>query len=139
MSDAPAQCPACAGDNPTCPACHPYTHDEEAQKRTKNGQLPRGDVVTIGALPHGMASKMPSIVIAVELSNGNRVYAQTSMKLFLEAASAFAAQFPDVLKSKTVFAVDDEGKATVLMVPEGYTGVIGIEPTPVKGDDEPVH
>ncbi len=108
--------------------------DEAA--REVGPQLPGGPVVMIGALPGGMTSGMPSVMIAAEVE-GRRVFVQASMKVFLLAAQQLAAAYPKVLESPLVFATQGD-KAIVQMVPEGHVGVVSIVPAPPppKSDDE---
>ena len=51
--------------------------------------------MTIGALPAGMSSGLPSVGICIDLPNGEYVFAETSLKLFLNAADALKARYGD--------------------------------------------
>lgn len=101
-----------------------------------------GVVAMVGALPTGMQSSRPSVMIEVVTEDGRHVFAQTTMRLFLMAASAFAAKWPGLLADPTVFAADvHTGKAVVHVVPDGHVGVIGSVPaedavTQRKPDEE---
>jgi hypothetical protein len=49
----------------------------------------------VSALEAGMESGDPSIMIGIELENGEVVMAETSLRLFLTAADAFRARYGD--------------------------------------------
>lgn len=52
--------------------------------------------VTLAALPGGMESGLPSLYMRFDLPDGRTVLTQTSMALFVNAAVAFSARFPDL-------------------------------------------
>lgn len=54
------------------------------------------DVIEVAALDGGMQSGLPSVMFRIDLPNGEVVLAETSMRLFLNAAKAFMARYGDV-------------------------------------------
>lgn len=64
-----------------------------AEKRERIIHLGDGSHIEIAALSQGMQSGRPSIAIRIDLPDGNVVIAETSMALFLSAASAFRARY----------------------------------------------
>lgn len=99
-------------------------------------RLPGGEVEMLGVIPHGTATG-PSVAIGVEVE-GRVVVAQMTMKTFLAAAQMFAGAFPEVLEGKAVFAASGD-HATVMMIPDGHVGVIGIVAEPKADPDETVN
>lgn len=55
----------------------------------------KGELERIGALPGGMASGKASVALVVRLDDGRLVFAETSLELFLGAAVALRARYPD--------------------------------------------
>lgn len=51
------------------------------------------DGMEVAALPGGMESGRPSVALRIPLPDGQVVIAETSMRLFLGAARAFAARY----------------------------------------------
>jgi hypothetical protein len=49
--------------------------------------------IKLGVLPGGMTSGMPSISMAIPLEDGRVVLAETSYRLFMMAAEAFATRY----------------------------------------------
>lgn len=49
--------------------------------------------IEVAALGGGMTSGRPSVAIRLDLPDGRVVFAETSMRLFLAAARAFAAKY----------------------------------------------
>ena len=68
----------------------------ELETKMKDGSLLTGDITDVGALPNGMASGRPSVAIRIKLTNGEEVVAQTSAALFVGAANAIAARYPEI-------------------------------------------
>lgn len=56
------------------------------------------DDITIAVLDKGMKSGKPSVGILIKLPDGKTLLAQTSAKLFVSAANAIHAKYPDLLK-----------------------------------------
>lgn len=55
--------------------------------------LGEGASISISALAGGMTSGRPSVMFRFDLPNGQTVLAETSMRLFLATARAFAARY----------------------------------------------
>ena len=55
-------------------------------------------LVDVAVLPRGMASGRPSVAIRLHLEDGSTVIAQTSARLFVTAARAIHARYPDLLE-----------------------------------------
>jgi hypothetical protein len=55
-----------------------------------------GGEIQVAGLEGGMQSGLPSVTIRIDLPNGEVVLAETSMRLFLNAAKAFMARYGDV-------------------------------------------
>ena len=51
--------------------------------------------LALATLDAGMASGRPSLAIRVDLPDGKVVFVETSVKLFLVAAAAIRAKYPD--------------------------------------------
>lgn len=51
--------------------------------------------ITVLGLAGGMSSGAPSIAFVIDLPDGRKVFAQTSMKLLVQAADAFKAYYGD--------------------------------------------
>lgn len=49
--------------------------------------------MSIGVLPSGMTSGKPSVSMIFDLPSGEKVFAETSLRLFLTAARAFASVY----------------------------------------------
>jgi hypothetical protein len=56
------------------------------------------DTFAVAALKEGMQSGLPSVAFIIELKNGEYVFAQTSLRLFLTAADAFRVHYGDPRK-----------------------------------------
>ncbi len=56
-----------------------------------------GSVLHIAALDGGMASGLPSLMIRLDLPNGEYAIVETSVRAFLNAAAAIHAKFEDIL------------------------------------------
>lgn len=54
--------------------------------------------ITVAVLSDGMTSGRPSIAMRFELPDGQTVVAETSARLFVLAARAIMAKYPDVLE-----------------------------------------
>lgn len=54
-----------------------------------------GVPIRIGALPRGMASGATAVAIMIELPDGRVVLTETSLALFLMAAQALKAKYPN--------------------------------------------
>jgi hypothetical protein len=52
--------------------------------------------IQVAALPGGMASGRPSIMIRIDLPDGKIVMAETSARLFCSAARAIMGRYPDL-------------------------------------------
>lgn len=52
--------------------------------------------IQVGVLDHGMTSGQPSIGIRLDLPDGRSVVAETSARLFVTAANAIQARYPDL-------------------------------------------
>lgn len=57
----------------------------------KNKRLLAGTLAGVARLPHGMQSGKSSVSLRIHLATGEVVIAQTSLELFLAAATAFRA------------------------------------------------
>lgn len=53
--------------------------------------------IEVGVLPAGMASGKPSVTFCFELPDGRVVLQETSLELFLAAATGFMARYGDQL------------------------------------------
>jgi hypothetical protein len=53
--------------------------------------------IKVSVLEGGMSSGKASVMIRLDLPDGRTVLAETSLALFLTAAKAFEAKFPDTL------------------------------------------
>ena len=76
---------------------HPW---DDLQTLKHQGKLitamgPEAGAIRIGALPGGMKSGKTSIAIAVPLPDGTLLLTETSLELFLAAAAAFKAAYPN--------------------------------------------
>jgi hypothetical protein len=49
--------------------------------------------ISIGVLPAGMQSGLPSVSFGIDLPDGRTLFAETSYALFMAAAKAFAARY----------------------------------------------
>lgn len=56
---------------------------------------PRGELERVGALPGGMTSGKASVALVVRLKDGQLVFVETSLDLFLAAAAALRARYAD--------------------------------------------
>ncbi len=56
-----------------------------------------GALLHIAALDGGMASGMPSLMIRLDLPNGEYAIVETSVRAFLDAGAAIHAKFEDIL------------------------------------------
>jgi hypothetical protein len=56
--------------------------------------------ITVTALEAGMESGLPSVTFIFDLPDGRKVFAQTSLKLFMLAARAMEAKFGDLLTER---------------------------------------
>lgn len=54
--------------------------------------------VQIALLDQGMMSGHPSVTIRIDIGNNKAVVAETSARLFVAAARAVAARYPDLFK-----------------------------------------
>ena len=54
--------------------------------------------IQVVALEGGMESGRPSIALRLDLPDGKSVIAETSARLFVSAARAIAARYPDLFK-----------------------------------------
>lgn len=52
--------------------------------------------MSVAALAGGMTSGMPSVCFRIDLPDGSTVLAETSGRLFITAARAIAARFPEL-------------------------------------------
>lgn len=53
----------------------------------------QGVLERVGALPGGMASGKASVAVVIRLADGRLVFAETSLDLFLAAATALRARY----------------------------------------------
>lgn len=53
--------------------------------------------ITLTTLEAGMESGLPSVGLIFDLPDGRKVFAQTSVRLFLSAARAIEARYGDLL------------------------------------------
>ena len=53
----------------------------------------RGELVAIATLPKGTSEGNPTVTIRVELPNGITVLAETTLRLFGQAAAAFRGRY----------------------------------------------
>ena len=53
--------------------------------------------ITVTCLEGGMQSGKPSVAFIIDLPDGRKVFAQTSMQLFVSTAEAMLVRFSDVL------------------------------------------
>ncbi len=58
------------------------------------GQAARGELLAVAAMPAGMASGRASVGFRILLTDGTEVFTETSLRLFVSAARAFAARYP---------------------------------------------
>ncbi len=56
----------------------------------------QGMLARVCGIPKGTGEGLPAVGIAVQLDDGTWVIAQTTMRLFVTAARAFAARYPEV-------------------------------------------
>jgi len=56
--------------------------------------------IQVAMLDHGMASGKPSVTIRVDLPDGRIVLAETSARLFVTAARAIWAKYPDLFEGE---------------------------------------
>lgn len=119
--------------------------DEHATKTGKN-RLPCGDIVMIGVLPTGMVGGAPAVMLAIELDEETRalcgglrvIFGQTSLKNLVLSAAMLNEKYPQEGKPVVFHADSETGKATIIHVPEGHVGVIGVVPAEdVKPPEDP--
>jgi len=53
----------------------------------------KATLTSVGALPHGMTSGRTSVALRIELNDGSVVFAETSLRLFQQAAAAFTGRY----------------------------------------------
>ena len=53
----------------------------------------KGVIVGVATLDAGMTSGLPSIAFAIQLENGEMVFAETSVKMFLLAAAVVGGKY----------------------------------------------
>lgn len=67
----------------------------EKQDKLLTAMADEAGSIRVGALPHGMQSGRTSVAIAVPLPDGRIVLTETSLALFLAAADALRAAYPN--------------------------------------------
>ena len=65
----------------------------EMKEAAEAGKVHRTDNFILSALPAGMKSGRTSVAICVELPDGQWVFAESSLRLFLAAADALRARY----------------------------------------------
>lgn len=71
--------------------CWPDLRDNPKVVHVENGKP-----IQVAALPGGMVSGRPSVSIRIDLADGTIVVAETSARLFLFAARALKARYPEL-------------------------------------------
>ncbi len=56
--------------------------------------------IQVAVLDAGMASGRPSIALRIDLPDGQHVIAETSARLFVTAARAISAKYPDLFEGE---------------------------------------
>lgn len=69
-------------------------------KEKNNNGIINGDLEAIAALKGGMESGRASVGFRIELPDGNVVFCQTSMRLFLNAAKLFMIRYGQELEGE---------------------------------------
>jgi hypothetical protein len=55
-----------------------------------------GPPIQVAILDHGMTSGRPSVAIRIDIPDGRTIIAETTARLFCNAAKAFMAKYPDL-------------------------------------------
>lgn len=62
----------------------------------EQGALYMGKMLKVIALPGGMQSGLPSVSVLMELPDGRLAIGETSARMFVLAARAIAARYPEI-------------------------------------------
>ena len=68
----------------------------EISDKVINAMGPDAKPIQVALLDSGMQSGRPSVTIRIDLKDGRTVLTETSLRLFVTAARAFAAKYPDL-------------------------------------------
>lgn len=68
-------------------ADHPLDYYED--------NLPRGVLVSAGAIPDGTENGLPAVVFVAQMEDGSKIVVSTTLALIRGAVGAMAARYPD--------------------------------------------